>query len=745
MTVMEEAERVLAAARDGDIQTLKTLRRFVPFATDNYGSTVLHHATKHGKLDCVRWMVEKVGLDPKAKSKTGATALHVAAAQGKLQGVKFYIDECGVDPNFPDNSRHTALHLASRFGHYEVVKWLVEKANCDPGAKTLNRMSAIHFAASGGDLHCLKLLVNKVGNSSVNESATDGTTPLYLAAQDGNFDCLKFLHGVGAKCNITSRDGMHPIHAAAQNGHLDCLGYLAIHGRVSMTERDRTGATPAHYAAGQGHLSVLKWLNVRCDVKIKDSLGGTPLHDAAEKGQLHCLRFLVEVVHLDVRSKDSSNTSPIDLAERYGHVTCHEYMKTAHAKNLKQKAETVKEYTPFDTWTVDSASAGASFLHVLKRTPSKASLVPPPPATAKAPSIAPLSCSPCPTPKPPRTSNSVLNVPIARFEFVPLADTNTVLSEPTTRSDSVPSADEHNKPEPSSPKVISEVSMQNAVNVKKFQIESKINDDVLDAARKRTMFLKRSTEVYSRSDTSSPVTSPSDKLDSRRGSVEFKNAITSARSNLKSSLSRNSSKSEDNLYKIEDEELNITERKVPSSENMDGNPVEKKENVVSVETKKATNENAIQDVASEKFFTEQEDRFQESESTSYSDKPFMIENTAREQIFKQQLESKVAPSNGTHPNGGSPVSPLSSITTQMLKRPLRERQMVAMPHMGESAEDNDGMDEDTWRTLPEWKRQVLKNRIMKQQQEAAELQRGGTHEVRKPTEMENSTLGKTGI
>ncbi|EDO34823.1 predicted protein [Nematostella vectensis] len=538
--------------------------------------------------------------------------------------------------------------------------------------------------------------------SSVNESATDGTTPLYLAAQDGNFDCLKFLHGVGAKCNITSRDGMHPIHAAAQNGHLDCLGYLAIHGRVSMTERDRTGATPAHYAAGQGHLSVLKWLNVRCDVKIKDSLGGTPLHDAAEKGQLHCLRFLVEVVHLDVRSKDSSNTSPIDLAERYGHVTCHEYMKTAHAKNLKQKAERVKEYTPFDTWTVDSASAGASFLHVLKRTPSKASLVPPPPATAKAPSIAPLSCSPCPTPKPPRTSNSVLNVPIARFEFVPLADTNTVLSEPTTRSDSVPSADEHNKPEPSSPKVISEVSMQNAVNVKKFQIESKINDDVLDAARKRTMFLKRSTEVYSGSDTSSPVTSPSDKLDSRRGSVEFKNAITSARSNLKSSLSRNSSKSEDNLYKIEDEELNITERKVSSSENMDGNPVEKKENVVSVETKKATNENAIQDVASEKFFTEQEDRFQESESTSYSDKPFMIENTAREQIFKQQLESKVAPSNGTHPNGGSPVSPLSSITTQMLKRPLRERQMVAMPHMGESAEDNDGVDEDTWLVLQVW-------------------------------------------
>ena len=60
----------------------------------------------------------------------------------------------------------------------------------------------------------------------MNDVATDGTTPLYLAAQDGNLDCLKYLHSVGSKFDVRARDGMLPIHGAAQNGHLDCIGYL---------------------------------------------------------------------------------------------------------------------------------------------------------------------------------------------------------------------------------------------------------------------------------------------------------------------------------------------------------------------------------------------------------------------------------------------------------------------------------------------------------------------------------------
>ena len=70
--------------------------------------------------------------------------------------------------------------------------------------------------------------------SCVNDVATDGTTPLYLASQDGNLDCLKYLHSVDGKCDARARDGMLPIHGAAQNGHLDCVGYLVRKGSLFM-------------------------------------------------------------------------------------------------------------------------------------------------------------------------------------------------------------------------------------------------------------------------------------------------------------------------------------------------------------------------------------------------------------------------------------------------------------------------------------------------------------------------------
>lgn len=57
---------------------------------------------------------------------------------------------------------------------------------------------------------------------------------MYLASQDGNLDCLKYLHSVDGKCDARVRDGMLPIHGAAQNGHLDCLGYLVRKGRLLL-------------------------------------------------------------------------------------------------------------------------------------------------------------------------------------------------------------------------------------------------------------------------------------------------------------------------------------------------------------------------------------------------------------------------------------------------------------------------------------------------------------------------------
>ena len=133
--------------------------------------------------------------------------------------------------------------------------------------------------------------------SLANAFASDGFTPLHLAAFFGKTESTRILVEAGAQVNVYSRNdfGVQPLHSAAAGRHHEVCRLLVAAG-ADLNARQREDYTPLHEAAQHGDVELVElFLSAGADPTAVMANGQTPA-DTAEAAGHHDLAIRLQDV-----------------------------------------------------------------------------------------------------------------------------------------------------------------------------------------------------------------------------------------------------------------------------------------------------------------------------------------------------------------------------------------------------------------------------------------------------------------
>ncbi|KAK2108175.1 hypothetical protein P7K49_013340 [Saguinus oedipus] len=278
-----EEQRALVAAKDGDVAALERLLEagtLGPGITDALGAGLVHHATRAGHLDCVKFLVQRAKLPGNQRAHNGATPAHDAAATGSLAELCWLVQEggCGLQVSgdgaaWPPQTcwrgtREACGRQAQRTGSRPPWPWPFVSLGDSVPVPRLRKRKALSAKATSsmflfapqrpfrqvqGQQAGAVLLQGSILTAGPSEKAqvyrtrdtydgmlpgpeadqdASGVSPLHLAARFGHPVLVEWLLHEGHSATLETREGALPLHHAAVSGDLTCLKLLtAAHGR----------------------------------------------------------------------------------------------------------------------------------------------------------------------------------------------------------------------------------------------------------------------------------------------------------------------------------------------------------------------------------------------------------------------------------------------------------------------------------------------------------------------------------
>jgi ankyrin repeat protein len=210
----------------------------------------------------------------------------------------------GADINAVDAYGATALYWASYYGRTADVRELL-LAGADPNIKTHLNSSALEVAVCStprpqrgarAKTEIVRMLLDHGADVNV-QSDGYGSSPLMLAAVQGQTETVAALLEKGADTSLTNHAGQTALITAAREGYIEIVQALLAAG-ADVNEKTPAGFSVLYGAAMNGHENIVRVLvekgadpNTKADVGTTN-FPATPLKAAQKKGH----RAVVEIL-----------------------------------------------------------------------------------------------------------------------------------------------------------------------------------------------------------------------------------------------------------------------------------------------------------------------------------------------------------------------------------------------------------------------------------------------------------------